>query len=661
MKYQIVLTSVLWDPSYQNVRRFGSRTDQETYFDVAHKFTSAVPVRNLDYANFTRLSVLVKTGQAGIGDIMSANYAIIKDITNANAPKYWYYFIVNSTFDSVDQVRLDLEMDVMQCYYIDMTFNEAMIERAHLNRWSEVTTGTFIFGQGVDNNFLTRDELRDLPKRVKSVSKAVVSPFTPDHDVSKWLDANVLCWVYVYLDAGSYGTVDDTFDEQLTYIRGTGAASTRVKSPYVVLAAPIMSNVTHAVRLGSSNVNFYTISSDSLFSFLDSYMANVYAIKLSAYPPFDASASYTITGLGALDNIYLNVYGNNYEHLPEVHVTSTGTHIAHVRYQNLSADYLTKAYTLPQRAITKASLSTYTLDRNANPKAFNSDYRELKLTYCGNEYSFDIQKVWHSVGAGASSVNFKFFEVLTPEIAPSFITIDVTDGGVYYKPYENKIGYLAQNDLSIPYSKNQLDVFLANNKNFFLQKQENYTTQRTQRAISGFANVLSGAGGAVASGVSQDYGAAVRQGIGTLGGVVTSILDSELSILHDQITTKYTLDNMQAGVDSLTNSNSNAFFNLGISDLKIMIQETEALPIDLNRALEEMFENGYSYNRMGNIKSFDNIRSKWNYVKALVEVITTPVKIPNEVRNKIKEIFARGVRFWNTDTWTYNQLNLENS
>lgn len=660
MKYKIALTSVIWAPDYANVRYFASRADQQSYFDVANKFTSAVPERNLNSGTLLNISVYVKTGEAGLGDIMSNNYAIIQEpIVSGNSTtyKYYYYFITNSTFDSVNQVRLDLQLDIFQTYYIDMTFGDAMIERAHLNRWNS----SGVFDNTINSNFLVRDEVQGLSKRIKNKVSAVCSPFAASHAVSKWLDANVLCWVYVYLDAGTYGDTNQ-FSEQLKYVRKLNAAAqTTVESPYVVLVAPLMANILHNITFGTSTAGTNNITAGQLFDFLqtNNYMANVYAIKLSAYAPFDSSVNYSFTASLLDQQATLNLYHANDDHIPVAHNYGTpyaGT-VAQVRYQKLDPEYLTKEYTLPQASILKTGINTYSLDQAANPKSYNSDYRGLRIAYCGNQYDFDIQKLYGSVSG--SSVAFKYFEVLTPEIAPAYITITSKDNAIYNLAFENKIGYLAQNDLSIPYSKNQLEVFLANNKNFFMQKEETYANQRMTRSISAFSNVLSGLGGAAMSGVSGNVGGAVAGGISTLGNLATTIAQSEIAIDYDQQMTKYTLDNMQAGVDALANSNSNPFFNLGVSDLAIMIEELEALPIDMGRALEDMHENGYSYNRMGNIKNFDNIRSKWNFVKARVEIIKTPVKIPNAAREQIRVAFARGVRFWNTDTVSFEQINME--
>lgn len=645
MRYKIALTSTIWPADYSNVRRFNSRQAQEEYFDVASKFTDAVPERNLNAGTLVNLQIYVKTGEAGIGNIMENNYAIIKELDTG---KFYYYFITNATFDSVNQVRLDLQLDIMQTYYIDMTFNDAMIERAHLNRWSEILSYRTIFDKFVDSKFLVRDEIQGLPKRVKSVSECTTTPFAVGGTYSNFLDENVYGWVYAFFEPNDYEYDSVSFNTQMWYERKVGGVKPpKFCSPYVVVCCPVMVNPRSKIQLAG-----HDLSIDNFFEFVRANAARLYGLKFTQFSPFASVSQPTCI---MPDEYTLNIQ-------TEYNIISKGTtkHIAVVQVQYLNVQSLTKRYELPQWNLTKESISTYDDDLVRNPKAFNTDYRELKIVYGGGEYTFDIQKLWHSSLISADSVEFTCFEILTPEIAPTFISVIPTSlVPVYNDTTRTRIGYLAQNDFSIPYTKNQLDVFLANNKNFFAQKQLNYNYQTAQRAVSGFMSALSGAAGAAVSGATGNIGGAVSGGLGTLFGIGTNILQNEMSIWYDKESTKNTLNNMQAGIDSLANSNSNVFFTAGLNNVKIQLVELEALPIDLGRALEDMHENGYVYNRMGNPKDFDSIRKKWNYVKARIELIKTPVRLPNQVRELVKQIFARGVRFWETDDVTFHQTNLE--
>lgn len=647
MKFKIALTNSIWTPDYKNVRRFNSRADQEAYFDVENLFTESVPTRNVNFGSLLRVSVFVNVGEAGVENYMTNNYAIIKELATG---KFYYYFILNSTFDAVTQVRLDLQLDVMQTYYLDMTFAESMIERAHLDRWSKALIGHTIFERGASDKFLVRDEIQGLPKRVKTVKESTTTPFVVSSPYSQFLKNNVYGWAYAFLDADTYTFDGETFNTQLWYeVKSVSANPPQYCSPFVVVCCPIMSNTTSHIQLAGVNLNY-----QDFFEFVNANKAHVYAMKFSQFSPF-CRGSNAPSAIMPDDNT-LNIQ-TQYNLLKK----GTTKAIAVVQVQYLETQYLTEEFDLPQWNITKEGISTFEDDMNANPKSFNTDYRELKVVYAGGEYSFDIQKLYDSETLSASSVAFEGFEIITPEISPTFISVIPTNilEPVYNQPRKNRIGYVQENDLTMPFSKNQLEVFLANNKNFFAQKQLTYNTQRSQRAVSGFVNALSGLAGAAVSGVSGNVGGAVSGAMNAFAGIGTNILQSEISISYDEQNAKLTLDNMASGVDALANSNSNVFFTAALNDCKIMLVELEALPIDLGRALEDMHENGYMYNRMGNIKDFDNIRSKWNYVRAQLEIIKTPVKIPNEVREIVKRVFANGVRFWNTDDVRFNQTNLE--
>ena len=638
MKYKICLTSVIWSPDYQNVRRFVSRAAQEEYFGVANLFTSDVPERNLNAGTLVNLSIFVKNGEAGIGSIMENNYAIIKELDTG---KFYYYFITNATFDSVNQTRLDLQLDVFQTYYLDMTFGDAMIERAHLNRWNEAIIGHTIFDRTADDKFLVRDEIQGLPKRVKSTTECTTSPFIPNSDEAQFFENNVYGWLYAFLDAGEYEYDGVQFSTQMQYEKheADGTRPPRFTTPYVVVCCPIMSNSQASIQLGGSALNY-----DKFFEFVKSNVGHIYNLKFTQFSPFNRVSRPTVTITGNTMNITA---------CDEFLKIGTTKHIAVVQLQRLHTQFLTKEFALPQWNITKQSIVEYDDDLKANPKSFNLDYRELKIVYGGGEYSFDIQKLYDSGAKTEDRVAFQAFEIITPEIAPTFITCIPTNlyAPVYNNPRANRIGYMQENDLSIPYNKNQLDVFLANNKNFFKQKQLAYSQQRTNALI----NTISSIGNSIQQFGTKDF----IGGAKSLGAAATAVGQTEVNIMYDQAATKLTLDNMQAGVDALFNSNSNPFFTWALNNCKILLVELEALPIDMGRALEDMHENGYTYNRMGNIKDFDSIRKKWNFVKARVEIIKTPVRLPNTVREIVKAAFERGIRFWETDDVRFNQTNLE--
>jgi len=631
MKFKICLTNSIFAPDYSNARHFDSRSEQESYFRVNELFTSAVPERNVNFGTLVNLQVYVKTGESGIGDIMSSNYAIIKELATG---KFYYYFITNTSFDSANQVRLDLQIDVIQTYYLDMTFNECFIERASINRW----TGDNLVANK-DNYFLERDTNVPLPKYIKNTHSCRVSPFSYDDapDLAFWLNSKLIGWIYAFLDEGSYSYDSVNFDDKLFYQflnLGSSIGGNVSETPYIVAFAPIFNDANNTrITINGKEINIANFN-----EFIKANEGHVYNLKFSALSPFNSQCSYSIT----VDNTTLNITAS----ATDIRVVGTNKNIGVLKRQILEPHYLTYTHVLPQSAIKKSTILAYDDDLNANPKIFNEDYQDLKIIYGASEYNYSLQKLYST----GDRIQFSYFEILTGEIAPTIITAR-TSGGLYRDAFYNRLGYLGENDFAIPFSKNQLSVFLANNKNFFKQKELQYSQMRTNYAI----NSLSTASNIITQAGTGNYLGAVSGAVGIAQGG----MNLYASVQYDRANTTLTVDNMRAGIDQLVASNSNVYFNIAVNTCAIVLQEMDAVKIEKDRALHQMHHDGYVINIDGNPKDYDNIRTNWNYVKAQIDIIKTPVKIPNEVRDIIKAIFARGIRFWNTDNITYHQTNLE--
>ena len=71
-----------------------------------------------------------------------------------------------------------------------------------------------------------------------------------------------------------------------------------------------------------------------------------------------------------------------------------------------------------------------------------------------------------------------------------------------------------------------------------------------------------------------------------------------------------------------------------------------------------MYRNGYNYGKIGKVSDFDNLRKKFNFISANVELITANIsdKEKERLRDRLKS-----VRFWNQDTIDYINENYERS
>ena len=126
-KYQYALTSVQFDSSYENAIRFDTRAQQEEYFKVSTLFANAKSV-NFDFGNLINTTLVVKVKKAPM-ELMGYNYLILKDLNQNLTHKYVYFFIDKVEYisggdnDSETTIRLDLTMDVLNTYMLDIAWD----------------------------------------------------------------------------------------------------------------------------------------------------------------------------------------------------------------------------------------------------------------------------------------------------------------------------------------------------------------------------------------------------------------------------------------------------------------------------------------------------------------------------------------------------------
>jgi hypothetical protein len=251
-----------------------------------------------------------------------------------------------------------------------------------------------------------------------------------------------------------------------------------------------------------------------------------------------------------------------------------------------------------------------------NPKLQSQNYRELKITNDISGFIYDLQKL------NRSHIYLRYVEFLSPDITKFYCYIDLsqsfaneTNPIFITDTIYNYTGLVSDIDLSMPYSIAQIDTFLANNKNFYLQK---YIESGSNIAKS----FVSGKG-------------------------ITGITNAGISGAVNIVNANLTVDNMRNAPESLQHANGNAYFNMSTVKPFLYIELYECLPEELNRDNDYMNEYGYSYNHIDNVKNCDNIRKFFNYIQADIEIINCNKKISNVVRNRIRQIFSNGIRFWN--------------
>ena len=306
-----------------------------------------------------------------------------------------------------------------------------------------------------------------------------------------------------------------------------------------------------------------------------------------------------------------------------------------------------------------------------NPKIYMQDFTEVRVCFGSDVWSYDLTKMGDRC--------LKYFEVMSPDITRIIMTIAppplTPDEDPIYIDDNEKIlsGPVFSQDMGMPFSQNQLDTYLANNKNFYQQRDISLSYQEKVAGANfglGVANsIIGGAFGAAGAQLNKTafgrgLGAAksiVGAGMSIVQGGVNYGLSLE-GIENQRIQIDLTLDNMRNAPEAIFNVNGNVFVGMGPNKYALQYQYYQALKRDLAAADDQMFIYGYNYNRIDNVKNVDNIRHYFNYVRANLTTMSTPFGMPDEVHDAFRQLFERGLRMWNvTDQmFKYEKENYEN-
>lgn len=682
LNFQAALLNVNFEADYKNVLRFDNREAQENYFNCASLFVNA-PSINFNASNLfeTVIDYTLPEGES-ITELLSKNYCIIKDNSSTKTYNYYYYFITNAYQNSGTQIRLELELDVFNTYYIDVEFTDCQILRAHLNRWVDNGNGTISFDSTMNSPLFERENIKANGLRTTTRSFLNLYNYSISNTAAaNWLNENIVCWQYIFvapkidstdeqgnptssgytlpLGNGSLGNKAVFFDQ--TYLRTGADNSATIGTGLTAIAIPVFKgNKKIVCKIGNytlqvqGNALYYFTKQNEGYSY-------IYTTKASAMPPFfnlPSSFTYKITDNGNELDITCNdwqrstsiggnlTYGLDFG--PKAGLQA-GTKLKAITDLSISNNrYIGAFYVAAQdpaikvtyknagriRTYDKSFIAQDTLPNlpDYEPKLLNSDYYNLKIGTPTSSFDYDVQKLRQS------DIEIYYTEPLTPDITKTYTRYAGQAQSIYLPlTSQNFTGDVSSNDTSLIQTTSQYQSMLANNKNYFLQNSINRATS------------LIGAGVGVAANIAQqNYGTAVLGGIGGIMQAATNKINEGL-----------TVDNMRSAPASIQNARGNALLEIAAYKLGPVVEEQNITLNEMYLINDYLSQYGYSYNRVGNIKDFDNIRSRYNYVQALLQEVKG-VNISRKVHETLTKAFERGVRFWNKDDFSYKYQNYEN-
>lgn len=668
--YQIALKSVPFDNSYKNVLRFDTRSEQEAYFKTNTLFSNS-PNVNFNVGSLYATNVIYDGIEENINELLNNNYCIIKDNRPNAQLKYYYYFVTNAMQDCENRIKLSLELDIFQTYYIDLKFGDSIIYKSHLNRFIDNGDGTVSFDGTPTSKLFEREDIQNVAKRMtKRTSLNIYN--TGDETLDNWLNQNILCWEYVYLDPTheyKFYSMQDSPTEinrklepvkygnfELDAISSYGG--TNVLSQISCICVPIFKKpsayIAFQSRFATTSEYRVVVNADGLKYFLNNNNGNsyVYTVKLSYTPPFsrydNLEYEFQSGGIGLVFKEDVEAPFDLITNGGLIYRTSSGETEQSGKYGvfNLTTQFgsskllKVKPYTItPQLTFNKNEIINANKNVKFNPKLLSSDYFSLRLSdQTENGFDYDVQKL------NQKNIQIQSIEALTPDMSKRYISI-LSSGGVYIpENSQNLVGFINNNDASLLLATDAYRSMLANNKNFFLQNSLNRETDYIKGLISGTAGIVSG----VASG-------------NILGATMTAItqgLNIGIDYQKSKITENLTVDNLQNAPAKIQSAKGNVIFELMYSKNGIIVEEWDILDNEKEMINDYMCLYGFTYNRVDNIKNVDNIRKFYNFVRADIEIING-ANISETVHQKFCQCFANGVRFWNTDKFSYEKENYE--
>lgn len=675
-KYYLGLIDWAFDLSGEDTRWFASQSAQQTYFeDLVTSGTGWQQIKapNLNSIYITS-QVFPNENNMNIFDLVRKNYAIIKVVKTEDGvttTQYIYYGATNCQIGANGQVTYDLEEDTVQTFMFNTYLNlgDAFIERCHLNRYILNTNNNYYYNWKVDSALFEREEAQGLSKRTTNRQK-LIPQYTSHAEVNAWLETNVLCWVCIWFNQDTFtkyeGASNPIKPDPLNYV-STGSV---VSSHLRMLAYPLYKTANGLIKTTADNTLKYAkLNKAGVDEFLklNNGYADVMSIKITKVMPM-----FKNTTISFPDTNTMLVTGTTNLSFTSYIVKAPGTPpidddgVMFLTKQNMN-DYVTMSIenNFFTNEFTKAQAKSNTVE----PKLYNEDYSIYHIYYGGQTYDLPISK-------SSNKPAFRYYEMLTPDITKFVLAFD-SQNELTNNPYDTNsvfgtysvkdfTGFVGTLDTSLWYATDNLDEYLAQNKNnlqIFQNQQDLEMRNARKSALTGLAG----------AGIGFMSSLATGSPLGVVGGLVSGVqgASSYLSTAWkqetDRINRDLTLDNMAQSPDKVSAINSNIILINALDELGFYIEVQETIPHEKQQIRDYLKRYGYTVNKLGKISDYLTAteggatifnRKYWIYIKAILSSISG-VPMSMQERINLKQRFENGIRFWNSSSISYASNNYE--
>lgn len=654
--YAYALTYVNFDIDNKDVIYFKNKAEKESYFNLSSLFSGELKYINFEKKNLLETRFIVDSSNDNIiKNEFSKNYLIIKEISTSN---YYFYFIISTKYDNKAHLELYCKLDTFTTLR-DLLVPRGIIKRATFREFVKDSTDTYaMYDRGAYTHILTIDDSYKGEKFLQAQKTIYPHIYTYTQSVlDTWFENNIVAWQYIFLDRNhKYNYVVDGLNTP--YRKVENFLSHGIFNDYGIIAFPIYKTngkillkfrditdpnnpISYTMQaLSGALENFRSANNDSTY---------IYNMKISKQAPFNVIDS--ITSIMQLD-CSVSTSGNNlildfgditsendlwYNAYTHTFLTMINTDTSSTKSGTFMFEFVgqtNKKYTCDLSSFiddyinTKMLISTYkntTKDIDKYPNVVCNKNIEVRITYNGEIFSV------HPSRLDTSKAILELQEAITPDISKIYVNWKPTNNYIDKNAMADTLtGYIFNDDTSIAIGNDYMAEFLANNKNFYMQRYINTAINSGTKASKSYVT-------------------------GGLGGVALSVINSGLDVAN----LFWEEDNLENRASSLRMANGSALFNNLIKDYGCKCEIWMMTKEELTNIAEYYNKYGVGSTQNGYLTDILEKHKYFDYVEMdVTDIALTGLNgITQEIKQDIINKLKRGVRFWYDGTKIYNYSN----
>lgn len=622
---KLYFTKQLMTSEYDIGIYFKTERERNLYFNIPSIFDLS---KDFNFNISGGLSATLYWNEASFlnTSILDYNYVII-DVNR----QYYFYFINSAKCVTANQYQLDLELDVITTYLPSLNFEDCFIERAHASRWYTTDNINYKF------NFSTNSPLLRKSEQYKQYLKQQIPLHRTYDNVSNLNNFERTRYLYIFAKLK---------DEEKGIIYNYGQGQS-FQYPFKVYCIPYTSiqnnNAEFYVSInGGESKKIATNLTEATMPLILS-TALIIGVTYSDYSPFPDS---TVVVEDTTNNKYTLSFNNDYltNITLEQSISSAVGDGYTLKINSLNINPKTYfpnsniSIDTPKMSFTKNEIKNNTNNQLTCPILLKKGCKRLELT---NYYSSKYDYSYEELNTNNLSVEVLLYPF--PSVEYHYAYIKGSLDSILKNQRQNFTGVVGSIDNTLPYTVEQIDQFFASNKNYYQMRNYNFWNQ----VVQGVGKLTQG----ITSGVGQLANGEAIKGTVTLTNTGLQGLQDTYNIYTREKLLDLQLDNVENAPDIINNLNGAPLTSLVLNKIGFAINVYDILEEDKKFIANDYYEHGQNVAVWDNPRNYMGTRKYFNYIKCTLKEMWYNVSpydpIPNVIKDKIKQIFANGIRLFN--------------